>query len=81
MQAKLVLLHVCVVPLDKAEANSKKWIGMEGLNRDCGVKMKKFLHRSRNPLLFFHLFPLNALIKAAIWYSRVYVYMVMFYPN
>lgn len=37
-------LRVCVVPLGETEANSGKWIGMEDLARDCGVKMKEFLH-------------------------------------
>lgn len=45
-----VRVYVCVVPLGETEANSRKWIGMEDLARDSGVKMKEFLHTQRNSL-------------------------------
>ena len=44
---------VCVVPLGETIANSRKWIGMEGLARDSGVKMKEFFHTQRNSLSLF----------------------------
>ena len=52
-RAKLVCMYVCVVPLGETEANSRKWIGMEGLARDSGVKMKEFFHTQRNSLSLF----------------------------
>lgn len=70
---------VCVVPLGETIANSRKWIGMEGLARDSGVKMKEFFHTQRNSLSFPPpLFLLqDALFISATWASVTHVHMQM----
>lgn len=62
-EASQACVYVCVcecvriVPLGETIANSRKWIGMEGLARDSGVKMKEFFHTCSNSLpLSFCLF-------------------------
>lgn len=37
-------VYELVVPSGETIANSRKWIGMEDLARDSGVKMKEFFH-------------------------------------
>lgn len=51
-----VCVCLCVRCPIEAEANSRKWIGMEDLAWDSGVKMKEFLHiHSKTPSLSFTL--------------------------
>ncbi len=79
-RAKFVCMYVCVcvVPLGETEANSRKWIGMEGLARDSGVKMKEFFHTHRNsrslspPSLFLLQ---DALFISATWASLTHVHI------
>lgn len=73
MCAKFVCMCVCVVPLGETQANSGKWIGMEDLARDSGVKMKEFLHTHRNTLSLSLL--LDAVFICATWVSLTHVHM------
>lgn len=67
-----VCVYVCVVPSGETEANSRKWIGMEDLARDSGVKMKEFLHTQTLSLPLCHspsclLLSLSSLLLDALY--------------